>query len=182
MEELATAALVGLLLVAAPAAAGDDPADTLVTEHENAARTLTLRTPEDWRVESRPGQPEITEARGGSLIVRVLRREGEVGLDAYHVQCMQERLADPMKAEPQVDYEYDFHQGWIGEREALDSAFVVRYDEPVEGDDRWRQRHLTVVGGGESVCVIGMAPRRVWNKSRETRALLNAVMASVRLD
>ena len=182
MEELGEAVLVGLLLVAAAAGAGEDPPAVLVAEHKNAAQTLTLRTPEDWVVESSPGQPEITEARGGPLIVRVFRREGELGLDSYHVQCMGERLADPMKAAPQVDYEYDFRHGWIGEREALDSAFVVHYDEPVEGHKDWRQRHVTVVGKGESLCVIGMAPRRVWKKSKENRALLNAVMTSVRLD
>jgi hypothetical protein len=182
MDQLAKAALVGFLLVAVPAGAGDEEAVALVAEHENAAQTFTLRTPEDWVVESRPGQPETTEARGGLLIVRVLRREGELGLDSYHVQCMQERLADPMKAAPQVDYEYDFRQGWIGQREALDSAFVVHYDEPVDGHKDWRQRHVTVIGQGESVCVIGMAPRRVWKKSGESRALLNAVMTSVRLE
>ncbi len=182
MGQWVKAGLVGLLLVAGPAGAGDEEAAALVAEHENAAQTLTLRTPEDWVVESRPGQPEITEARGGPLVVRVLRREGELGLDSYHVQCMQDRLADPMKAEPQVDYEYDFRQGWIGERKVLDSAFVVHYDEPIDGHKDWRQRHVTVVGQGESLCVIGMAPRRVWKKSKESRALLNAVMTSVRLD
>ncbi len=182
MDDLAKAALVGLVLVGASAGARDAPPVALVAEHQNAAGTITLRTPEDWVVESRPGVPEITEARGGSLIVRILRREGEVGLDSYHVQCMQERLTDPMKAAPQVDYEYEFRGGWIGERKALDSAFVVHYDEPVEGHGDWRQRHVTVVGGGESLCVVGMAPRRVWKKSRKERALLDAVMTSVRLD
>jgi hypothetical protein len=81
-----------------------------------------------------------------------------------------------------VDYEYDFLQGWIGNRKALDSAFVVHYDEPVEGHADWRQRHVTVVGQGESVCVVAMVPRRVWKKSKEDRALLEAVMTSVRFD
>ena len=178
----AKAGLVGLLLVAIPASADDKEAAALVAEHQNAAQTLTLRTPEDWVVESRAGQPEVTEARGGLLVVRVLRREGELGLDSYHVQCMQDRLAGPMKAEPQVDYEYDFRQGRIGERKALDSAFVVHYDEPIDGHKDSRQRHVTVVGQGESLCLIGMAPRRVWKKSRQSRALLDAVMTSVRPD
>ena len=182
MEHLAKGALVGLLLSVGAGAAGEDPPVALEAEHENAAGTLTLRTPADWVVETRAGQPELTEARGGPLVVRILRREGELGLDSYHVQCMQERLGDPMKAEPQVDYEYDFRQGWIGEREALESAFVVHYDEPVEKHKDWRQRHVTVVGKGESLCVVGMAPRRLWKKSKEARALLNAVMTSVSLD
>ena len=58
----------------------------------------------------------------------------------------------------------------------------LHYDEPVEGHADWRQRHVTVIGGGESLCVVGMAPRRVWKKSGEERALLKAVMTSVRLE
>jgi hypothetical protein len=182
MKELAKAAAIGLVLAAAAVDGGEDPAATLVAEHRNAAHTLSLRTPEDWVVESRPGQPEVTEARGGALVVRILRREGELGLDSYHVQCMQERLSDPMKAAPQVDYEYDFRSGWIGDREALDSAFVVHYDEPVQGHKEWRQRHVTVVGRGESLCVVGMAPRPIWRKSKSDKALLQAVMTSVRFE
>jgi hypothetical protein len=133
-------------------------------------------------VETRAGQPEVTEARGGPLILRIVRREGELGLDSWHVQCMLERLAGPMQARPQVDYEYDFRQGWIGDRRAMDSAFVVHYDEAIEGHKDWRQRNLTLIGGGESLCVVAMAPRRVWKKSKEDRTLLEAVMQSVRFE
>ena len=45
----------------------------------------------------------------------------------------------------------------------------------------WRQRNLTVVGGGESLCVIGYAPAADWKKSKETRRLLEAVLASVEM-
>jgi hypothetical protein len=31
-----------------------------------------------------PGPPEVIEARGDGLFVRVLRREGELGLDSLH--------------------------------------------------------------------------------------------------
>jgi hypothetical protein len=182
MKDRTTAAIVGLLLGVVPAGGGEDLQASLVSEHRNAAGTLTLKTPAEWVVESHSGEPEVTEARGGSLIVRILRREGELGLDSYHVQCMAERLADPMKADPHVDYEYDFLEGRVGDRRVLDSAFVVRYDEAVEGYTEWRQRSLTLVGGGESLCVTGLAPRPVWKKSKEDRALLEAVIASVRLD
>ena len=47
MQQWVKTALVGLVVVAAPAGAGDEEAATLVVEHENAAQTLTLRTPED---------------------------------------------------------------------------------------------------------------------------------------
>jgi hypothetical protein len=185
MKDLLRVALVCVSLAAPLSSAGESttPAgDGLVAEHRNAARTFSLRTPEDWVFETRAGQPEVTEARGGPLVLRIVRREGELGLDSWHVQCMLERLAGPMATRPQVDYEYDFRQGWIGDRQAMDSAFVVRYDEPIEGHKDWRQRNLTVIGGGESLCVIAMAPRRVWKKSKKDRALLEAVMKSVRLE
>jgi hypothetical protein len=184
MKDLATVALAGLTIAVASgdAGGGDFPVrDRLVAEHKNTNGTLTLHTPEDWVVETRGGQPEVTEARGGSLVVRIVRREGELGLDGWHVQCMLERLTGPMVTHPQVDYEYDFRQGWIGDRQAMDSAFVVHYDEEIEGHKDWRQRNVTIVGGGESLCLIGMAPRRVWKKSKEDRALLEAVMTSIRL-
>jgi len=160
----------------------DDASDLLVAEHASASGTLTLRTPLGWTAETTSGRPERIEARGQGLIVRVLRMEGEVGLDSLHVQCMMERLAPPMETRPEVDYEYDFHEGYVGERRALDSAFVVHYDQAIEGHRDWRQRNLTVVGLGQSACVIGMSPRSLWKKEKETRALLEAVMAGVRLD
>ena len=176
------AVLVGLALVSVSLDAGDKGKISLEAEHKNASGTVTIRTPPDWVFETNEGIPEISEARGGPLVIRVVRREGELGLDGYHVQCMMERLASPMETQPQVDYEYDFHQGWVGERQVLDSAFIVHYDEPIEGHKDWRQRNVTLVGKGESVCVVAMAPERVWKKSKEDRALLEAVMDAIRLN
>jgi hypothetical protein len=160
--------------------AGEEGSSALTSEHWNAASTFLIRTPESWAVESHSGLPEVTEARGDGLLVRILRREGELGLDSLHVQCMLERLAGAMAARPQVDYEYDFVSGTLGGRRVLDSAFVVHYDEPIEGQKDWRQENLTVVGEGESVCVIGHAPLALWKKSKSARNLLKAVMESVR--
>lgn len=182
MKDLVATVIVGLVLVCVSVDASEKLKTALEAEHTNAAETFTIRTPSDWVFETREGLPEFSEARGGVLIVRVLRRTGELGLDGYHVQCMLERLAGPMDTQPQVDYEYDFHQGWVGERQALDSAFVVHYDEAIDGHKDWRQRNVTLVGKGESLCVVGMAPRQVWKKSKEERALLEAVMDSLRLD
>lgn len=183
MKHLTTVTLASLALLAGPSGANDESSAVqalLVSEHKNAAETFTLKTPRDWVVESRPGQPEVTEARGGTdLVFRIVRREGELSLDGWHVQCMLERLAGPMVTHPQVDYEYDFRQGWIGDRQAMDSAFVVHYDEEIEGHRDWRQRNVTVIGGGESLCLIGMAPKKVWKKSKKDRALLEAVMTSL---
>jgi len=152
---------------------------SLSQEHWNASRTLSLRTPAGWQVKSTSGEPEVTEARGDGLIVRILRREGELGLDSLHVECMLVRLAGAMETFPQVEYEYDFVGGEVGDRRALDSAFTVQYDAAVEGHRDWRQRNLTVVGGGESVCVVAYAPVAVWKKSKPARRLLTSVVESV---
>ncbi len=113
------------------------------------------------------------------MIVRFLRREGELGLDSLHVECMLVRLAGPMDTAPGVDYEYDFVGSAVGERRAMDSAFAVHYDTPIDGHRDWRQRNLTVVGKGESVCVIAHAPLAVWKKSKPARNLLTSIVGSV---
>jgi hypothetical protein len=38
---------------------------------------------------------------------------------------------------------------------------------------------VTVVGGGESVCVMSYAPAVAWKKQPEVRAVLEAVMGSL---
>jgi hypothetical protein len=119
------------------------------------------------------------QVSGDGLIVRFLYRPTEAGYDSLHVACMLERLAGPMDTEPQVSYEYDFLGGAVGNMRVLDSAFVVRYDHPVLGDKVWRQRNVTLVGGGRSLCVIAHAPARRWKKSSEVRAVLDAIVASV---
>jgi hypothetical protein len=119
------------------------------------------------------------ETGDGDLKVRFLYRNGEGGLDTTHVDCMLERLAGPMVAEPQVRYEYDFRGGVLADRGALDSAFVVHYDEPIQGQRDWRQRNLTLVGQGQTLCIMTYAPALLWKKSAETRALLDAVVGSI---
>ncbi|HSD67342.1 MAG TPA: hypothetical protein VLF95_11610 [Vicinamibacteria bacterium] len=183
MKDLTASGLACLLLLPAPSGAGrkDPPAPpALTSEHSNASKTLTFRTPAGWEVEAGAGQPELTEARGDGLIVRILRRDGELGLDSMHVECMLVRLAGAMDTFPQVDYEYDFVGSTVEERRALDSAFVVHYDQPVAGHRDWRQRNLTVVGGGESICVVGYAPLPVWKKSKQARNLLTSILESIR--
>ena len=75
-----------------------------------------------------------------------------------------------MDTHPQVDYEYDFIGGEVSGQRALDSAFVVHYDGPVEGHRDWRQRNLTLVGDEESVCVVTYAPLRC-GRSRKRHAI-----------
>ena len=116
---------------------------------------------------------------GDGVAVRFLYRDGDSGYDSLHGACMLERLAGAMDMEPVVQYEYDFVGGAFGDRRALDSAFVVTYDKPILGERQWRQRTVTIVGNGTSLCAITYAPVTLWKKSAPTRALLDAVLASV---
>lgn len=172
---------LAVAVLASPAGAGERPAAAveLPLVHANASATLRLRTPRGWSVSQLPGEPELTEAKGDGLIVRILRRGTELGLDSLHVDCMLVRLAPETQVKPPIEYEYDFVTGAAGDRRAVDSAFVVRYDAPVEGSAAWRQRNLTIVGAGESLCVIGYAPLPAWKKSKPLKQLLEAVLASV---
>ena len=181
MKQKLWAVCACLLCLPAMVDAGKQSASTppLTEQHVNAAQTVRFRTPAGWTVKTRTGVPEITEARGGGLLLRVIWREGELGLDSMHVDCMLVRLLREDLSRPSVDYEYDFLSGALGARQALDSAFVVRYDEPVDGARDWHQRNVSVVGRGESVCVIGYGPMPAAKKSKPLRRLLDAVMTSV---
>jgi hypothetical protein len=85
-----------------------------------------------------------------------------------------------MESRPGADYEYDFVGGMVGGRRALDSAFVVEYDEPIDGDRKWRQRNLTVMGDGESVCIATYVPNGIWKKYTWARKLLTSLAESVK--
>lgn len=180
-KQLAVCAWAFLLPAVAIAGEKGGSLPALTEAHTNASQTIRFRTPAGWAVETAAGMPEITEARGDGLIVRLLWREAEVGLDALHVDCMLVRLAQENAGRPDVDYEYDFIGGVLAGRRALDSAFVVHYDAPIDGTRDWRQRNVSIVGEGESVCVIGYGPMPASKKSRPLRKLLDAVMSSVEL-
>jgi hypothetical protein len=154
------------------------PPLTKETIHPSGA--FAFRVPEVWRVDALPGRTGSLQAEGDGLFVRFLYESSEVGFDGLHVTCMLERLAgSALDSEPQVQYEYDFLSGVMGERKLLDSAYVVTYDAPVLGYRQWRQRTLTVVGAGESLCVTTFAPAAVWKKSHATRNLLDAIVGTI---
>jgi hypothetical protein len=168
--------------VAVPSSADKRPPDPplVETEHTSPSGVFTFWTPGGWVVEKVVGQPETVNAIGSGVRVRFVYRPGEHGYDSLHGACMLERLAPASETSPVVKYEYDYVDGAIGYNRALDSAFVVRYDNPVEGHKEWRQRNVTVVGGGHSLCAISYAPVPLWKK-KDTRSLLDAVLSSVRL-
>ena len=155
----------------------------LEARHTSPSGAFTFRTPADWVVESSAEQPETVNAAAESgLRVRFVHRSGEHGYDSLHGACMLERLAPPSETSPVIKYEYDYIGGEIGEdRRALDSAFLIRYDSAVHGHREWRQRNVTVVGGGHSLCAISYAPKPLWKKTKDTRALLDAILSSVTL-
>ena len=66
-----------------------------------------------------------------------------------------------------------------GKAGALGSACDSRADKPILGQRQWRQRNVTIVGNGSSLCAITYAPLPLWKKSAPTRALLDAVLGSV---
>jgi hypothetical protein len=174
---MAALALLALPAEARPPKKIDPPA--LPREHNHPSGALTFRTPEGWTVVTPETAPETVIASGDGVMARFVVRQGESGYDSLHGACMMERLAGPMETAPAVKYEYDYVGGIVGDRRALDSAFVVHYDEPIQGHRDWRQRNITVVGGGYSICVVLYAPAAVWKKSAESRVLLDAVLGSV---
>jgi hypothetical protein len=153
------------------------PPPDLPEQHSNPSGHVTFQTPADWTVSAKDGAR--IDAWGQDLGLRLVERDGEQGLDSFHVDCMMERLAPPMETEPQVAYEYDFIGGMVNGARALDSAFAVRYDKEIRGHRQWRQRNVSLVGSGRSLCVVAYAPAERWKKSAESRALLDAVLSSV---
>lgn len=180
MRELKTVvSLLALTVLSSSAWAGGKPVapPALTVEHRHPSGAFSFKTPPGWTVNTTPS--EALEAWGGDLGIRFLYREGEYGYDSLHADCILEGLSPSSAAEPMFRYEYEYMGGLIGERRVLDSAHSVRYDEAVHGHRHWRQRTVTVVGGGASLCVMSYAPRATWKKKADARALLDAVMGSL---
>jgi hypothetical protein len=179
MKDVVQLGLASALLSAAAWAGTVAPVPSLPAEHVHSSGAFSFRTPPGWKVETHGVGPEIVDAAGDGLIVRFLFRPDEPGYDSLHATCMLERL--PGTSDPRVKYDYDYLEGKVGEMRSLDSAFDIRYDQPVMGYRDWRQRNLTLVGEGRSLCAITYCPLPLWKKSPETRALLKGILASLTL-
>jgi hypothetical protein len=151
----------------------------LDAEHRHNSGAFAFRTPGSWKVEASTENPDAVNLSGDGVMIRFVYHDGENGIDSLHAACMLERLAGAMDQEPAVTYEYDFVGGVVGDRRALDSAFLVTYDEPILGERQWRQRNVTIVGGGMSLCAVTYVPMPLWKKSAPSRALVDAVLGSV---
>lgn len=179
LESALLAALLGAATTSWTGTGKPRGTQTLTREHVHPSGAFSFRTPEAWNEDRSQANPDRFDVAGDGVLVRFLYRGSEVGYDSLHVDCMLERLSGPMEAQPHVRYEYDFLSWTFGGRRALDSAFVVRYDKPIRGSREWRQRNLTVVGPGQSLCVIAYVPAAVWKRSPGTRTLLDSVLGSV---
>jgi hypothetical protein len=171
---LAAAIIPGVVRAGAPA-----PAPALTREHEHPSRAFKFMTPEGWAEEKVPTDPGAVQYAGDEMVVRFLFQPRDVGYDALHGHCMTQRLAAMADTEPWIEFDYDFVSGAFADRRFLDSAFRIRYDEPVRGHREWRQRNLTIVGAGQSLCVILNVPSQLWKKSKPSRALADAVVQSI---
>jgi hypothetical protein len=181
LRRTAPAIALAVLLSPVLCAAGGEalaPPD-LPAEHHLPGGHVTFRTPADWTVTDE-GHGRV-DAWGPEIGMRIVERDGEQGLDGFHVDCMEQRLAAPMDMDPQVQYEYDHVGGMVGEQRGLDSAFAVVYDKEVRGHRMWRQRNISLVGLGRSLCVVGYVPAALWKKkkSNPVRLLMDAVLSSV---
>jgi hypothetical protein len=178
-REVAASALAIFLSPALGVAGGKPlPVPELTDEHKSPSGNITFLTPTGWNVTVKDSSR--VDAWGPDIGLRLVERQGEQGLDSFHVDCMtMERLAPPMETHPQVAYEYDFIGGELLGHRALDSAFAVEYDQEVHGHRVWRQRNVSLVGGGRSICVVVYTPAAQWKKSKTSRALVDAVLASV---
>lgn len=173
------AALAIVVAASAAQAAETLPPVELPVEVAHPSGRFTFRTPQGWKIEPLEANPAAFQVAGDGVMVRFLYQDGDAGYDSLHVTCMLERLADAMEMVPQARYEYDFLSWEIDDFRFLDSAFVVKYDEPVGGSKEWRQRNLTVVGKGHSLCAISYAPLKLFKKSQPVRAALDAIVKSV---
>ena len=177
-REVALSTLAIFLFPALGVAGGKAlPPPDLTNEHLHPSGHVSFMTPPDWNVTARDASR--VDAWGPEVGLRLVERNGEQGLDSFHVDCMMERLAGPMETAPEVAYEYDFIGGIVNGHRALDSAFAVNYDQKIRGHRVWRQRNVSLVGSGRSLCVVAYAPAESWKKSPASRALLDAVLSSV---
>jgi len=176
----ALALAVACLLLAGPLFAkkkDEDPIPPLPDQeywHPSGAFHMTI--PGAWTATAVAGKTDI-DLSGDGLFVRIIYRPGEVGYDALHGLCLMERLQDD--ADINLRWDYDYEEAPYGTRRSLDSAFTVEYEKPFQGQKKWRQRNLTIVGGGQSLCLVANAPASKW-KYKKVRALLKRVLESVK--
>lgn len=166
--------LAAALLAVAPLAGAKEAPLTLDQEVRHPTGAFVFRVPADWKVG--PVSDAVIEAGAGDLSVRFVWQKSEFGTDVAHTDCMTEPPVAGLRGAPRVSFEYDFMGGVVGDRRLLDSASHLDYEAPVKGHKSWRQRAVTIVGGGETLCAVSFAPKSANKKSRR---LLDAILTSL---
>jgi hypothetical protein len=176
---VATSVALFVLWALVAAAGKPEPVPADWADHAHPTGTFAFRAPGNWSVGGLTGRKDVFQASGPEGLVWFLYRRGESGFDSLHVSCMAERLSERIDASPRLRYEYDMRTAPFGDRLSLDSAFVVTYDLPVLGQHEWRERTLTIVGAGESLCVVVQTPLVTWKKSKDARRTLDGIVQSI---
>ena len=83
----------------------------------------------------------------------------EEGIDSWHADCIDDGLAPLAAADPGRRFDYEYVGGIFADRRVLDTGHSMRYDAAVHGHRDWHQRTLTLVGGGQSMCIMAYAPQ-----------------------
>jgi hypothetical protein len=148
-------------------------------ERAHPSGLFSFRTPPAWSVEAVATRKDLLQASGEEGVVWFVVHPGNNGYDSQHVNCMSERLVGKASQSMVLSYEYDFREGAVASRRALDSAFLVAYTTAVRGQAVWRQRNVTLVGDRETVCVVVFCPAATWKASKQTRLTLDAVVGSI---
>ena len=156
-------------------------AATAPTLHQLPSGGFAFRTPEAWKVVSTPESPDTLNAarrrRGRALRSTT---EGETGYDSFHGACMLERLAGAMEMDPSRPVRIRL-RGRSDRRPPgprLRLRGHLRQADPGRAPMAPAQRDAS--WATERRCAsITYAPATLWKKSAPTRALLDAVLASV---
>jgi hypothetical protein len=168
---------MALGLALQPAWAGERTEELVERRHPSGA--FSFRTPASWTVDALPVRKDVFQVSGPEGIIWFSYRRGDFGYDSLHAMCMTERLAGKEAASPALAFEYDSRESALAGRAALDSAFLVSLPTAIRDQNIWRVRAVTLVGGGESVCVVAFVPATTWKASKQVRRVVDGVVASI---
>ena len=150
------------------------PAESRAVRPRPAQRahvTLPARSrsapPRTGRGRATPGSPRRGRLRGRRRPCASSTATASSGYDSLHVRLHAGAAGRrPWRLDPQVEYEYDFVGG--DRRRPPGPRLRVRRHAtttPIHGHRQWRQRNVTMVGGGHSLCVDHLRAVPLWKKS-----------------
>jgi hypothetical protein len=160
-------------------AIGADKGPLMGPERLHPSGAFTFRAPEGWSVKAAADDPDGVDVTSPEeVVVRFVYHAGELSFDAFHALCVMQRMPEQRNTDPHVHYEYDNVDGILDGRHTMDSAFVMESDAPVRGYKKWHQRTLSIVGRGQSLCIVTRAPTPAWKG--KARTATDAVLKSLK--